>query len=134
MSRIASQAREPVDATPRKQFSPARRMRVLGNQGWWCANCGVRLADGRTRIILLSFEIDHRLPLELGGSNDDANLEALCVPCHHLKTAADVARIAKARRIRRKEAGETRPKRPITGRNLSDSRLRRKMSGEVVPR
>jgi len=34
-------------------------------------------------------EIDHRIPLEQGGTNDDSNLETLCGGpdgCHDLKT------------------------------------------------
>lgn len=34
-------------------------------------------------------EIDHRLPLSDGGTDDPANLQWLCVPCHQEKTAGE---------------------------------------------
>jgi 5-methylcytosine-specific restriction protein A len=33
-----------------------------------------------------STEVDHILPMRLGGSTDRANLQALCKPCHSAKT------------------------------------------------
>jgi 5-methylcytosine-specific restriction protein A len=33
--------------------------------------------------------VDHIKPLEQGGSNDDANLQYLCNPCHVDKTNRD---------------------------------------------
>ena len=35
------------------------------------------------------FEVDHRVKLEYGGSNDVNNLEALCRDCHGKKTAME---------------------------------------------
>lgn len=35
-------------------------------------------------------EMDHIVPLFMGGSNDDANLQMLCVECHLAKTAKDL--------------------------------------------
>ncbi|MDK8305659.1 HNH endonuclease signature motif containing protein [Corynebacterium imitans] len=32
-------------------------------------------------------EVDHIVPLEDGGTHDEANLQALCKPCHSSKTA-----------------------------------------------
>jgi len=34
-------------------------------------------------------QIDHKVPLEQGGSNDDDNLQPLCNDCHQAKTAAE---------------------------------------------
>ena len=34
-------------------------------------------------------EIDHDIPLEQGGSNDDSNLKIRCVDCHKAKTAQE---------------------------------------------
>jgi 5-methylcytosine-specific restriction endonuclease McrA len=48
-------------------------------------------------------EIDHIIPLELGGLDEDANLQALCYTHHKAKTKADIKRIAKARRLRNKK-------------------------------
>ena len=51
-----------------------RHMRPL------CPACEAR---GR---ITAGRELDHRLPLFMGGTNDDSNLDLLCVPCHRAKT------------------------------------------------
>jgi len=39
----------------------------------------------------LAVEVDHRIPLALGGSNDRTNLQPLCRACHTAKTACDTA-------------------------------------------
>jgi hypothetical protein len=43
-----------------------------------------------------NLEVDHRTPLCQGGSNDDANLWLLCIPCHKAKTTAERRRRARA--------------------------------------
>lgn len=34
-------------------------------------------------------EVDHIIALEFGGTDDDENLQSLCIPCHERKTALD---------------------------------------------
>jgi hypothetical protein len=68
--------------------APARRgLRVLSDrvkktvafhQEYLCAGCGCLLPP--------SFEVDHIIPVALGGHNGQANLQALCRPCHAQKT------------------------------------------------
>ena len=65
----------------------ATRRRILQRDGYACQCCGIVRADN---------EIDHRVPLEQGGSNDDENLQTLCGGpdgCHTRKSKAE----AKAR-------------------------------------
>ena len=76
-------------ATKRIQGSSwmATRRRILQRDGYACQCCGIVRADN---------EIDHRVPLEQGGSNDDENLQTLCGGldgCHTRKSKAE----AKAR-------------------------------------
>ena len=52
-----------------------------------CVHC---LAKGRPTQ---AKEIDHITPISMGGTNDLANLQALCLDCHRRKTAQE----AKAR-------------------------------------
>lgn len=86
--------REPVGATPRRGFSPARRKALLERQGPSCA------IQGCERPWL---EADHILPLALGGPDTMENIEGLC-GAHHLgKTRADIERVWKAKA----QAGET---------------------------
>jgi len=51
-------------------------------------------------------EVDHILPLALGGSlHDLKNLQVLCPKCHREKTREDIGAIAKARRLARMTEG-----------------------------
>ena len=59
------------------------RRRILLRDGYACQCCGIVRADN---------EIDHRVPLEQGGSNDDDNLQTLCGGpdgCHARKTRSE---------------------------------------------
>jgi 5-methylcytosine-specific restriction protein A len=54
------------------------RERVLARDGAACKKCGKMV--GR-------LEVDHIVPLAVGGSNSDLNLQLLCaIPCHRDKT------------------------------------------------
>ena len=68
-----------------------------------CAGCcGIcRVEFGNADVI----QFDHIVPLELGGADDAKNIWPLHEACHKTKTREDVKRIAKARRIRKREAG-----------------------------
>lgn len=97
--------REPVEATPRKAMTKSRRARVIERFNGKCASPGCSVVD--------SLEIDHTIPLELGGADEDHNLRPLCTYHHRMKTKLDVAMIAKSRRLRKREAGEKRRTKPI---------------------
>jgi 5-methylcytosine-specific restriction protein A len=38
----------------------------------------------------LGEEVDHIKPLHKGGTDDESNLQALCVECHKVKSARDL--------------------------------------------
>jgi 5-methylcytosine-specific restriction endonuclease McrA len=61
------------------------RERVALAHDYRCAGCGCVWVPSRDQI-------DHAVPLEQGGSNDDSNLRPLCDDCHKAKTA-DEARL-----------------------------------------
>mgnify|MGYP001414627529 CR=1 FL=1 len=55
---------------------------VAGNiQKWKCRSCNC--------ILDSAYEVDHIMPLHMGGSNDINNLRALCRNCHGKKTVKD---------------------------------------------
>lgn len=61
----------------------ATRRQVMQRDKFTCAACGAIRAD---------HEVDHRVPLEQGGSNDLDNLQLLCGGpdrCHAAKTKAE---------------------------------------------
>lgn len=54
--------------------------------------CRMCAAEGRVTAATL---VDHIVPIEDGGAVlADANLQSLCIPCHGIKTADDLARRA----------------------------------------
>lgn len=56
------------------------RQRVAVAQQFKCQRCGRTWLPWRDQV-------DHDVPLEQGGSNDDSNLKLLCDDCHKVKTA-----------------------------------------------
>jgi 5-methylcytosine-specific restriction endonuclease McrA len=60
------------------------RRRVALAHDYRCAGCGCVWVPHRDQI-------DHKMPLEQGGSNDDSNLQPLCSDCHERKTSAEAA-------------------------------------------
>ena len=121
MSMIAPQERQPVEATERRRLTAAQRAFLLQRQQHRCAGpCGQSpiwaIVEGK--VIYEPMIDEHVIPLELGGSNDLTNRLLLCVPCAKRKTRVDRKAIAKAARIRRREAGEERPKRKIRSRGF----------------
>jgi 5-methylcytosine-specific restriction protein A len=64
------------------------RKRILEREPL-CRHCN---QAGRTSI---ATEIDHIVPLSLGGTYEDSNVCPLCGPCHKAKTAKDMGYRAK---------------------------------------
>lgn len=100
---LDSLAREPLDATKRKAMTPARRERVLKRFDGHCAYPECSETEG--------LEVDHAICLELGGKDEDSNLQPLCPKHHKQKTALDIKLIARMRRRQKKHNGEW-PKSP----------------------
>ena len=59
------------------------RERILIRDLYTCRSCGIVTKD---------LEVDHIVNVAEGGTDNDANLQALCVPCHQAKTSAEAAR------------------------------------------
>ena len=97
-------ARKAVPATRRRAMTQKRRKAVLERSGGLCRVCLCALD-------VSSAEIDHTIPLELGGEDEIENLQPLCKPCHRAKTTEDIKRIAKARRLRKREEKPPDPQR-----------------------
>jgi len=84
----------------RKSFSAKDRARIFAAHGGVCGLSGVKIGAGD------AWHIEHRVPVALGGSNDDENLYPALVEPHALKTKDDVKRIAKAKRQSGIEGGQ----------------------------
>lgn len=109
----------------RRRMTPARRERIFSAHDGVCAICHEPIS-GR-------YEIDHAVPLGLGGADGDDNLRPVHPECHRaktcgaLRTRGDAREIAKAKRIERRRNGV----RKIPSRPLTHPRLVRSLDGTV---
>jgi 5-methylcytosine-specific restriction protein A len=92
-------------ATHDDQAIPARvKIRVFDRSGGVCPQCTLPIV-GKLRPAY-----DHIQALINGGQHREANLQLLCVPCHAVKTKADVAEKSVTARIRAKHLGIKKPR------------------------
>ncbi len=64
---------------PRQLMSPRLRFKVFKRDNYRCQICGRSAQDG---IVL---EVDHKVPVVRGGSDEITNLWTLCFPCNRGK-------------------------------------------------
>lgn len=69
----------------RRLVSEATKKQVAAGQAWRCAGCD--------QLLPASFQVDHVMPLSVGGSNEPDNLAALCPNCHAKKTQEEDERV-----------------------------------------
>jgi hypothetical protein len=65
----------------KRSVSETKKKFVASQQNWKCGNCDKQLNAW--------FEVDHKVRLEYGGSNEVGNLVALCRECHGEKTTRE---------------------------------------------
>jgi 5-methylcytosine-specific restriction protein A len=63
----------------KRSVSETKKKYVASQQNWTCNKCNQKLNH--------TFEVDHKVRLEYGGTNEVSNLEALCRECHGQKTS-----------------------------------------------
>jgi hypothetical protein len=68
-------------ASTKRSVSETKKKFVASQQNWKCGNCHNQLNAW--------FEVDHKVRLEYGGSNEVGNLVALCRECHGEKTTRE---------------------------------------------
>lgn len=125
----AEQTDETITRTARRPtFSTSFRLTLFLKRKGICTACAQKIEAGK------AWDIDHILPLALGGTNEPHNLQILCKPCHRAKTShSDIPRIAKTKRLKAHHLGARAPStRPIPGSRHSP--WKRKMDGRVVRR
>ena len=118
-----------INRPPRRPvFSTSFRLNLFLKRKGSCASCHQKIDAGK------AWDIDHILPLALGGTNEPENLQILCRPCHQSKTSqSDIPRIAKIKRLKARHLGARSPStRPIPGSRRSP--WKRKLDGSVVRR
>lgn len=65
----------------KRSVSETKKKYVASIQNWKCKHCQKQLTAW--------FEVDHKIRLEYGGTNEVSNLEALCRECHGKKTSME---------------------------------------------
>lgn len=75
-----------VGAEKRKQISTRTRFEIFKRDGFVCQYCGSHPPS----VIL---EVDHILPVKLGGGNDRGNLVTACEGCNRGKSAVPLSSI-----------------------------------------
>lgn len=77
--RISEQNRRARKRANGGRLSPGLAAKLFKLQKGKCACCHVSIADGN--------HLDHRIPVALGGPNEDWNMQLLCGPCNLSKGA-----------------------------------------------
>lgn len=67
----------------RKAVSPSKRWKILAAFGYQCQYCGIHPTPEYTPV----FQIEHIIPLVMGGTDDDTNLTLACRDCNLGKSA-----------------------------------------------
>jgi len=62
----------------KRNVSALLKKKIAASQEWKCGTC--------KKILDETYEVDHRVALFQGGTNEPENLVALCPHCHRLKT------------------------------------------------
>ena len=70
-----------VAKTEKRNVSALLKKKVAASQEWKCGSCSNTLDE--------TYEVDHKLALFQGGSNEVSNLIALCPHCHRKKTVEE---------------------------------------------
>ena len=86
--------------TKRKTRNAKERARLFKLFAGKCYLCSGQI-DGTKE----AWEIEHVIPLAMGGDDEDGNLQLAHAKCHKAKTAEDVPAIAKAKRREARHTG-----------------------------
>lgn len=106
-----------VGKTPDAAIPKRVRLRVFEAHGGKCALSGRKIMPGD------AWDLDHRIPLGLGGEHAEHNLQPVLKDPHKAKTACDVAAIRKAERVRAKHLGAwPKPRQRLRGRGFQKGR------------
>ena len=77
---------DPLKRSTRRLTKP-KRMEICKRDKWKCQECGVRVRDDVDDRHPRKANVDHVIPVSLGGTNDPTNLQCLCRNCNAKKHA-----------------------------------------------
>ena len=119
----------------RVYLTPKQKTRKTNEQEWKCAKCHEDLVEGK-------IEFDHRVPRwkrpkkAYTKAEEYAGQDALCRPCHVVKTRKEAAERAHHDRLEKERLGKPKRKRAkakIQSPGFSKTKTM-KMNGDVVPK
>ena len=87
----------------RRFLSPKRRLAIFLAADGRCHLCGQRIKPGE------KWDVEHPIPLALGGADGDTNRAPAHSKCHAPKSAQDAGDIARAKRREAKHLGIRKP-------------------------
>lgn len=94
----------------RRRRTAKQRLAIFTEHRGVCHICG-GVIDGTRE----AWEMEHVIPLAMGGEDEDYNLRPAHVKCHRGKSATDAGNLAKARRVEARHKGAHRAKALIPG-------------------
>jgi 5-methylcytosine-specific restriction protein A len=109
----------------RREFTKAIKAQAFQRANGKCEGCHAKLSVGK-------YAYDHDNPDGLTGEPNLDNCRVLCLSCHSRKTRADVATIARAKRVQARHIGAHVSRTPLPC--GKQSKWKKKMDGSVVLR
>lgn len=110
----------------RRSWTTLQRARLFEAHGGKCHICGGAI-DGTRE----AWDVEHIIPLALGGDDNEANCAPAHRKCHAAKTATDKGQITKANRVRAKHLGARKRSSFATSRG---GKFKQRIGGEIVRR
>ena len=102
-----------VGTTPRAKLTPRKKLAIWERHKGICVLCNVKIDGVRERWVA-----EHIIPLSLGGADDESNMAPVHEGCALAKTfgkSGDIAKAAKAKRVKSKHLGIKKSKTPLPG-------------------
>ena len=91
------------EGVERSPISTRLRAAILNRDNYICCMCGYGAADGR------KLQVDHKTPVDLGGTNDEDNLWTTCEDCNQgKKNLFDDSRLADITQVMKLSSAEKR--------------------------
>jgi hypothetical protein len=78
LSQSSASAIAGIGTKEKRNVSALLKKKIAASQEWKCGTC--------KKILDETYEVDHKIALFQGGTNEPENLVALCPHCHRLKT------------------------------------------------
>lgn len=110
----------------RRSISRKERAAIFARCGGQCHICGGKVGVGE------AWDVEHIIPIALGGEDGGDNLAPAHSKCHRAKSAEDAGKLAKARSVEARHTGTYRPRSVIPGSKASG--WKKRMDGTVERR